>query len=119
MSVLNLNRIINCLSNKQLLLERTDIITAFFISHFRSIFIFGNITKLFLFTIKAGILVQFQHTVHLVISERINTICVFFEKMVKMIAKWNKVYQAPSLSFIETNKFSSSIFVIAKTFFPI
>ena len=56
---------------------------------------------------------------HLAIRERINTIFVFFEKVVQMIAKWNKVYQAPSLSFIETNKFSSSIFVIAKTFFPI
>ena len=56
---------------------------------------------------------------HLEIRERINTIFVFFEKVVQMIAKWNKVYQAPSLSFIETNKFSSSIFVIAKTFFPI
>ena len=53
------------------------------------------------------------------ISERNNTIFVSFEKMVQMIAKWNKVYQAPSLFFIETNKFSSSIFVIAKTFFPI
>ena len=53
------------------------------------------------------------------ISERNNTIFVSFEKMVQMTAKWNKVYQAPSLSFIETNKFSSSIFVIAKTFFPI
>lgn len=53
------------------------------------------------------------------ISERNNTIFVSFEKMLQMIAKWNKVYQAPSLSFIETNKFSSSIFVIAKTFFPI
>ena len=53
------------------------------------------------------------------ISERNNTIFVSFEKMVQMIAKWNKVYQTPSLSFIETNKFSSSIFVIAKTFFPI
>ena len=52
-------------------------------------------------------------------SKRNNTIFVSFEKMVQMIAKWNKVYQAPSLSFIETNKFSSSIFVIAKTFFPI
>lgn len=52
-------------------------------------------------------------------SERNNTIFVSFEKMVQMTAKWNKVYQAPSLSFIETNKFSSSIFVIAKTFFPI
>ena len=55
---------------------------------------------------------------HLAIRERINTIFVFFEKMVQMIAKWNEVYQAPSLSFTETNKFSSSSFVMAKTFFP-
>lgn len=55
---------------------------------------------------------------HLAIRERINTIFVFFEKMVQMIAKWNEVYQAPSLSFRETNMFSSSSFVIAKTFFP-
>ena len=53
------------------------------------------------------------------ISERNNAIFVSFEKMVQMIAKWNKVYQAPSLPFIEINKFSSSIFVIAKTFYPI
>ena len=53
------------------------------------------------------------------ISERNNTIFFSFEKKVQMIAKRNKVYQAPSLSFIETNKFSSSIFAIAKTFFPI
>lgn len=60
-----------------------------------------------------------KNSYKLAVSERNNTIFVSFEKMVQMIAKWNKVYQTPSLSFIETNKFSSSIFVIAKTFFPI
>ena len=37
------------------------------ISHFRSIFIFGKYNKSFLFIIKAEILVQFRHTVHLVV----------------------------------------------------
>lgn len=70
--------------------------------------------------IPIGYIHQYEYCCkHLAISERINTIFVFFEKMVQAIAKWNKVYQVPSLSFKETNKFSSSIFVIAKTFFPI